>query len=63
MLWLFIGGIIFACFPMFLESITSLKNGVSIFNEASGGGLYLLFLVITVPIGLLLSIIGAFVST
>jgi hypothetical protein len=58
--WLMILGIFLILLPILLAAIVSFNNNVSIFNEGSGGGAYLLFLVITLPIGLIMSGIGYF---
>ena len=58
--WLILLGICFAFFPILLAAIASLPKNVSIFDEGTGGGAYLLFLLITLPIGLIISCIGLF---
>jgi hypothetical protein len=53
-------GICLALFPILLAFIVSIQNNVSIFNTNTGGGAYLLFLVFTLPLGLILSGISFF---
>ena len=48
--------------PILLAFITSLINNVSMFDEGSGSGAYLWLLMGSVPIGLLLVVIGAIVA-
>ena len=55
-------GLIFAISPILLAFVTSLINNVSMFDEGSGSGGYLWLLMGTVPIGLLLVVIGAIVA-
>jgi hypothetical protein len=55
-------GLIIAFLPIALAFITSLINNVSMFDEGSGSGAYLWLLMSTVPIGLLLIVIGAIVA-
>jgi len=55
-------GLIIAFLPIALAFITSLINGTSMFDEGSGSGGYLWLLMGTVPIGLLLVVIGAIVA-
>ena len=54
--------LIVAFLPIALAFITSLINGTSMFDEGSGSGGYLWLLMGSVPIGLLLVVIGAIVS-
>lgn len=51
-------GLVIAFLPIALAFITSLLNGTSIFDEGSGSGAYLWLLMLSVPIGLLLVVIG-----
>ena len=55
-------GLLIAVFPIICAFLFSLFNGSSMFDESSGGGGYLWLLMISVPIGLLLIIIGLIVS-
>jgi hypothetical protein len=55
-------GLLVAVFPIICAFLFSLFNGGSMFDEGSGGGGYLWLLMISVPIGLLLIIIGLIVS-
>ena len=55
-------GLLIAVLPIICAFLFSLFNGGSMFDEGSGGGGYLWLLMITVPIGLLLIVIGLIVS-
>jgi hypothetical protein len=55
-------GLLIALLPILLAFSTSLINGTSIFDEGSGSGAYLWLLMLTVPIGLLLVVIGLLVK-
>ena len=55
-------GLFITLLPILLAFITSLINNVSMFDEGSGSGGYLWLLMGTVPIGLLLVVIGAVVA-
>lgn len=55
-------GLLIALLPILLAFFTSLINGTSIFDEGSGSGAYLWLLMLTVPIGLLLVVIGLLVK-
>ena len=55
-------GLFIALLPILLAFITSFFNGTSMFDEGSGSGGYLWLLMGTVPIGLLLVVIGAIVA-
>ena len=55
-------GLFITVFPILLAFVTSLINNVSMFDEGSGSGGYLWLLMGTVPIGLLLVVIGAIVA-
>ena len=55
-------GLLIAVFPIICAFLFSLFNGGSMFDEGSGGGGYLWLLMISVPIGLLLIIIGLTIS-
>ena len=56
-------GLFITLLPILLAFITSLINNVSMFDEGSGSGGYLWLLMGTVPIGLLLVVIGAIVAS
>lgn len=51
-------GLIFAIFPLMLAFVLSLFQGGSMFNESGGTGAYIWFMLVTVPIGLVLVVIG-----
>lgn len=51
-------GLIFAISPILLAFITSLFQGGSMWNESSGTGTFIWFMIFTLPIGLLLVVIG-----
>jgi uncharacterized membrane protein YhaH (DUF805 family) len=51
-------GLIFALSPIFLAFLTSLFQGGSMWNEGSGTGGYIWFLFLTLPVGLLLVLVG-----
>ena len=55
-------GLFIALLPILLAFITSLINNVSMFDEGSGSGAYLWLLMGSVPIGLILVVIGAVVA-
>jgi len=55
-------GLFITVLPILLAFVTSLINNVSMFDEGSGSGGYLWLLMGTVPIGLLLIVIGAIVA-
>jgi hypothetical protein len=55
-------GLLIALLPILLAFFTSLIYGTSIFDEGSGSGAYLWLLMLTVPIGLLLVVIGLLVK-
>lgn len=55
-------GLVIAVLPIICAFLFSLFNGGSMFNEGSGGGGYLWLLLISVPIGLLLVVIGLIVK-
>ena len=55
-------GLVIALLPIALAFVTSLINGTSMFDEGSGSGGYLWLLMGSVPIGLLLVVIGAIVA-
>ena len=51
-------GLLVAVSPIIAAFLFSLFNGGSMFDEGSGGGGYLWFLMASLPIGLLLVIVG-----
>ena len=53
-------GLFIAVLPIIAAFFFSLINGGSMFDEGSGGGGYLWFLMASLPLGLLLVIIGLF---
>jgi len=55
-------GLFITLLPILLAFVTSLINGTSMFDEGSGSGGYLWLLMGTMPIGLLLIVIGAIVA-
>jgi hypothetical protein len=56
---LFLIGLVIAIFPILIAFIASLFQGGSMFDEGSGTGAYLWLLIVTIPFGLLLTIVGA----
>jgi hypothetical protein len=55
-------GLFITFLPIALAFVTSLINGTSMFDEGSGSGGYLRLLMGTLPIGLLLVVIGIIVK-
>ena len=51
-------GLIFAISPILLAFVTSLFQGGSMWDESSGTGTFIWFMFFTLPIGLLLVVIG-----
>jgi len=51
-------GLIFAISPILLAFATSLFQGGSMWNESSGTGTFIWFVLLTVPVGFLLVLIG-----
>jgi len=51
-------GLIFAISPIFLAFVTSLFQGGSMWNESSGTGTFIWFMLLTLPVGFLLVLIG-----
>jgi uncharacterized membrane protein len=51
-------GLVFAISPILLAFITSLFQGGSMWDEGSGTGVYLWFLMMTLPVGFVLFVIG-----
>ena len=54
-------GLLVAVSPIIAAFLYSLINGGSMFDEGSGGGTYLWFLMASMPIGLLLILVGVIV--
>ena len=55
-------GLLIAIFPIICAFLFSVLKGGSMFDEGSGGGGYLWFLIVSLPIGLLFVVIGLFVK-
>jgi len=55
-------GLLIAGFPIICAFLYSVIKGGSIFDEGSGGGGYLWFLVASLPLGLLFIVIGLIVK-
>ena len=51
-------GLIFAIAPLLLAFVTSIFQGGSMWDEGSGTGGFIWFMLLTLPIGLLLVLIG-----
>lgn len=51
-------GLIFAISPIVLAFVTSIFQGGSVWDEGSGTGAYIWLMFMTLPIGLLLVVIG-----
>ena len=51
-------GLIFAFSPLLLALITSIFQGGSMWDESSGSGGFIWFMFFTLPVGLLLILIG-----
>ena len=51
-------GLLFAVSPILLAFVTSLFQGGSMWDESSGTGTFIWFMFYTLPIGLLLVVIG-----
>jgi len=51
-------GLLFAVSPIALAFVTSLFQGGSMWNESSGTGGYLWFMLMTLPVGFVLIVIG-----
>ncbi len=51
-------GLIFALSPLLLAFVTGLIQGVSMWDEGSGTGTYLWFLLASLPVGFVLVVIG-----
>ena len=55
-------GLLIAIFPIICAFLFSVLKGGSMFDEGSGGGGYLWFLIVSLPIGLLFVVIGLIVK-
>jgi hypothetical protein len=55
-------GFLVAVLPIICAFLFSLINGGSIFDEGSGGGGYLWFLMVSLPLGLLFIVIGLIIK-
>ena len=51
-------GLVFAFSPLLMSFVTGLIQGVSMWDEGSGSGTYLWFLMATLPVGFVLVVIG-----
>lgn len=51
-------GLIFAVSPLLLSLVTSIFQGGSMWDEGSGTGTYIWFMMLTLPVGFLLIVIG-----
>lgn len=51
-------GLLVAFSPVMAAFVFSLFNGGNMFDESSGGGTYLWFLMLTLPLGFLMIFIG-----
>jgi len=51
-------GLIFAVSPLILAFVTSIFQGVSMWDEGGGTGTYIWFMMLTMPVGFLLVVIG-----
>jgi len=51
-------GLLFAVSPILLAFVTSLFQGGSMWDEGSGTGAYIWFMLFTLPVGLLLVVFG-----
>ena len=51
-------GLIFAFSPILLAFVTSLLQGGSMWDESSGTGTFIWFMIFTLPVGFLLVVIG-----
>jgi len=55
-------GLVIAIFPILIAFIASLFQGGSMFDEGSGTGAYLWLLIVTIPFGLSLAIVGLLIK-
>ena len=51
-------GLIFAVSPLILAFVTSIFQGGSMWDEGGGTGAYIWFMMLTVPVGFVLVVIG-----
>ena len=51
-------GLIFALSPLLLAFVTSIFQGVSMWDEGSGTGGYIWFMMLTLPVGSVIVVIG-----
>jgi len=51
-------GLIFAVSPLILAFVTSIFQGVSMWDEGGGTGTYIWFMMLTMPVGFVLVVIG-----
>lgn len=51
-------GLIFAVSPLVLAFVTSIFQGGSMWDEGGGTGTYIWFMMLTVPVGFVLVVIG-----
>ena len=51
-------GLLFAFSPLLLAFVTSLFQGGSMWDEGSGSGTYIWFMMLTLPVGFVLVFIG-----
>jgi len=51
-------GLIFAVSPLILAFVTSIFQGVSMWDEGGGTGIDIWFMMLTMPVGFLLVVIG-----
>jgi uncharacterized membrane protein len=55
-------GLLFAVSPILLAFVTSLFQGGSMWDEGSGTGTFIWFMLFTLPVGLLLVVIGLVIA-
>ncbi len=55
-------GLVIAIFPILIAFIASIFQGGSMFDEGSGTGAYLWLLIVTIPFGLFLAIVGLLIK-
>jgi len=51
-------GLIFAVSPLILAFVTSIFQGVSMWDEGGGTGTYIWFMMLTMPVGFVLVVFG-----
>ena len=51
-------GLLFAFAPLLMAFVTGLIQGVSMWDEGSGTGTYIWFMILTLPVGFALVVIG-----